>query len=1582
MRKRVVLPILLMLFLSLGIIQTQAQAGIIQEECVTMTEKNRYQGEYFKKPQVRYPTAQSRGYYVERTSISAEQYLVNAFMKMEAEIDVSAYDFTSEEFNTFLNQVVNNNAELFFVNISGMQWWTSGDKVSRLEAAYVGTAAEIAQQQEDFEDAVNKALERVDGSMSEVEKALVIHDYLIQLCEYDKERLSAGSLPAISHTAYGALVNKIAVCDGYAKAFAHIMDKKLGISCELVSSDKMNHAWNIIEIGGKWYHVDVTWDDPTWDCIGRTVHTYFLLSDDQIKVAGTGDKHEAWVTTRTADSDLYDDAFWADISSAFCYYQGEWYYAQKNSSSMTLNKRSELLTGEEETVYTSTDIWGGWQGCFTYLSQANGQIYLNTGTAIHRLNADGTVAKVYEPQIPENQKIFGFTIRGKNLCYALQDTPNLTAKQVVQTHELQELEVPEIEGIEAKDVQVPYDGQAHQITVTGTSEGDVIKFAGEDGTYGPNQPEMINVGEYQVFYQVERTGHQTFRGVAKVTIQKATPPYTKPADLTGVSGQALSTVELPEGFAWQSPTLKMRDTGKQKFLATYTPNDLENYEIVTGIELEVTVSCAQHDYQTVVNKQPTATEPGEMTLTCVICGFSKTEVIPAGQQVLTGIDANDVVCIYDGQPHGIIVTGIIEGDVVTYAATEDGEYQEEQPSMVNAGRYTVWYQVEREGFKTLKASATVLIQKAETSYTKPGNLTGISGQELSTVELPEGFAWQSPTLKMRETGKQKFLVDYTPEDSVNYESVKGIELEVTVSCPEHDYETVITKQPTPTEDGEKTHTCKLCGHIEKEIIPAGLPLLEGIGAGETEFTYNGQEKKITLTGTEADDVVTYAEEEDGEYQEEQPVLVNTGEYQVWVQIERPGFRPLRLKVDVVIHKGTPEYDTPQNLAGTSGMTLGEIELPEGFMWQTPENTKLREEGTQTFQVKYVPQDQNNYENVENIPVKVEVTCPGHDYESEITKEPTDTEDGIRTYTCKICGNTYEETFVQQQITGISAKDVEVTYNGQKHEITVNGTLPGDVVSYATREDGDYQENQPEMINAGVYQVWYQVQRKGHKTLHREAQVVIHKATPTYTAPTEVTRFVRGTLGDMPLPQHFEWQDDPGTKLTQLGQYTFRIQYVPEDSVNYKIVQNILVKVNVICSGHYYEQEVTKEPTEEEDGEITYTCIMCGDSYTMPIKLNLPQIEGLYADNLNVMFDGTAHKIIVQGLQNGDSIQYAREDGVYQDEQPVLVNAGMYQVWYRVKREGFHTFYGKVYVEIARAVPRYTVPKGLKGISGTTLSTIALPANFVWQEDTAQKLYQEGTHIFHVSYVPKDTLNYQTITDIPVEVEVSCPGHRYQSEIIVQPTETQKGLKVHTCTLCGETYEEELPMLVPVKPAAVSGLKVKKQTSNALTFSWKKVDGVKYRLILYKGNKKVSAKYISGNSYKFTKLVGSADYKLRVTPYREVNGKKIYAEKDKEVKTATAPGTVKLSSVKKSGKNKAKVTWKEIPGASGYEIYKKTGTSSYKKIKTITKGKTTSYTKTGLKKGKTYSFRVCAYKKIGEDSKLYGGNSKVKSLKLR
>lgn len=76
-----------------------------------------------------------------------------------------------------------------------------------------------------------------------------------------------------------------------------------------------------------------------------------------------------------------------------------------------------------------------------------------------------------------------------------------------------------------------------------------------------------------------------------------------------------------------------------------------------------------------------------------------------------------------------------------------------------------------------------------------------------------------------------------------------------------------------------------------------------------------------------------------------------------------------------------------------------------------------------------------------------------------------------------------------------------------------------------------------------------------------------------------------------------------------------------------------------------------------------------------------------------------------------------------------------------------------------------------------------------------------------------------------------------------------------------------------------------------------------------------------------------------------------------------PKKMTLKRVKKSGTRKAKLTWKKVSSCSGYQIYmsvkKKSG---YKKIKTVTQKKVTSYTKTKLKKGTKYYFKVRAYRK--------------------
>lgn len=91
----------------------------------------------------------------------------------------------------------------------------------------------------------------------------MVHDYLIDNTEYDSS-ISKSNI----YNIYGALVNKTAVCEGYAKAFKYLMDE-IGIPCIIVTGDATNsqgktesHAWNYVQMENKWYAIDCTWDDP------------------------------------------------------------------------------------------------------------------------------------------------------------------------------------------------------------------------------------------------------------------------------------------------------------------------------------------------------------------------------------------------------------------------------------------------------------------------------------------------------------------------------------------------------------------------------------------------------------------------------------------------------------------------------------------------------------------------------------------------------------------------------------------------------------------------------------------------------------------------------------------------------------------------------------------------------------------------------------------------------------------------------------------------------------------------------------------------------------------------------------------------------------------------------------------------------------------------------------------------------------------------------------------------------------------------------------------------------------------------
>ncbi|MCH5185336.1 MAG: hypothetical protein J1F64_04335, partial [Oscillospiraceae bacterium] len=136
-----------------------------------------------------------------------------------------------------------------------------------------------------FNDSVRKILwETVYDGMTDEEIALSVHDYLVDHITYYTDYASEDAPDSI-YSAYGAVVNGSAVCQGYSLAYSLLMHM-CGIDALYVESDEMNHGWNAIKLDDEWYHVDVTWDD----CFERNypgklmaAHFYFLRSDEYFK---------------------------------------------------------------------------------------------------------------------------------------------------------------------------------------------------------------------------------------------------------------------------------------------------------------------------------------------------------------------------------------------------------------------------------------------------------------------------------------------------------------------------------------------------------------------------------------------------------------------------------------------------------------------------------------------------------------------------------------------------------------------------------------------------------------------------------------------------------------------------------------------------------------------------------------------------------------------------------------------------------------------------------------------------------------------------------------------------------------------------------------------------------------------------------------------------------------------------------------------------------------------------------------------------------------------------------------------------
>ncbi|WP_243577958.1 transglutaminase domain-containing protein [Clostridium minihomine] len=221
----------------------------------------------------------------------AEAAIAQALINGESKLPLLQYQITKDQLLRILNFTTFTNYPQISSAVAYEYTVDSQDIIYALWPKYNFTQPEVAARSMQIEQAAQAALSSIiTKDMSELQKIVAVHDYLVLNCSYDT-RVTNNNAPHDSFTAYGALVNKVAVCQGYTAAF-QLMMQKLGVPSIVVQSTAMNHTWNLVRYEGNWYHVDVTWDDPIPDRPG-VVQTYALMQSDK-GIMNEINQHYSW----------------------------------------------------------------------------------------------------------------------------------------------------------------------------------------------------------------------------------------------------------------------------------------------------------------------------------------------------------------------------------------------------------------------------------------------------------------------------------------------------------------------------------------------------------------------------------------------------------------------------------------------------------------------------------------------------------------------------------------------------------------------------------------------------------------------------------------------------------------------------------------------------------------------------------------------------------------------------------------------------------------------------------------------------------------------------------------------------------------------------------------------------------------------------------------------------------------------------------------------------------------------------------------------------------------------------------------
>ena len=363
----------------------------------------------------------------------------NQLMAHNAIIDISSYKIpytsTSNFANMLLQSLLRTYPELFFFDYfnsfsisssNGTSYYSSITPVYKMEKPEADTKLAA------FHEKAEWYLSKIDNSMDDFTKALVLHDQIVLNSYYDINYRSN----------YTFMVDGYGVCQNYAEVYAYLL-ALAGIRSEIVISDDMNHEWLMVCLDGQYYHVDITWDDPTvgyyyggsGDAPDKSIHQFFLLGENQIQstdyLATFGDGadklHSGFSTynSTSADYDNYNNMHMD--SSPFFNINGVLYTMYKaDNSAYVASYDNSNDSFDTDSLPAITEHWstdgGYWYGNYSSLAENDGLLYFNGEHDVYYYNpathqqkncftySDGQLYGMYI----QNGKIYGLTATDPN----------------------------------------------------------------------------------------------------------------------------------------------------------------------------------------------------------------------------------------------------------------------------------------------------------------------------------------------------------------------------------------------------------------------------------------------------------------------------------------------------------------------------------------------------------------------------------------------------------------------------------------------------------------------------------------------------------------------------------------------------------------------------------------------------------------------------------------------------------------------------------------------------------------------------------------------------------------------------------------------------------------------------------------------------------------------------------------------------------------------------------------------------------------------------------------------------------------